>query len=187
MSIFQIASDYLWLGFTHVIPLGFDHIFFILSLFLLNSQLKSVILQCTVFTIAHSLTLGLTAAGWIPNYPEVIEVLIAVSILFTSIENIIHSKVNRWRIFIIFAFGLIHGMGFANSLNEIGIPSDRFISSLMFFNIGVESAQIMVILFAYYLVAKWFSHKTWYKERIVYPTSMIIACIAMYWAIQRIF
>ena len=185
MTFSETAGQYLHLGFSHVIPLGFDHILFILSIFFLNSDLRSVIIQCSVFTLAHSLTLGLTAAGYIIPEPRIVEPLIALSILFTSIENIIHSKINPWRLAIIFSFGLIHGMGFANALKDIGLPQTHFLASLLFFNLGVELGQVTIILAAYLLISRWFSQKVWYKERIAYPISSVIGCIALYWTIQR--
>jgi hypothetical protein len=186
MVVFENIIKYLPLGFTHVIPLGFDHILFILSLFFLNSKLKSVVIQCSVFTLAHSLSLGLAAAGFIIPNSNYIEPLIAISILFTAIENIINTKVNTYRLFIIFGFGLIHGLGFAKALSEIGIPNNQFFSSLLSFNLGVEFGQITIILLTYFVFSKWFSDKIWYKERIVYPISTIIAIIALYWTIERI-
>ena len=186
-SLADTAVNYLHIGFTHVIPMGFDHILFILSIFFLNSDLRSVIIQCSVFTLAHSLTLGLAAAGYIIPDPKIIEPLIAISILFTAIENLFHRNINAWRIMIIFLFGLIHGMGFAGALKEVGIPHEHFIGALLFFNIGVELGQITIILAAYSLVSRWFSSKDWYRNRIVYPISSIIACIALYWTIERIF
>ncbi len=177
---------YLQLGFTHVIPLGFDHILFILSLFFLNSKIKLVVKQCTIFTIAHSLALGLSATGFVISNSNVIEPLIALTILYTAIENIFQTQKNPFRFLIIFIFGLIHGLGFASALKEIGIPKDQFFASLLSFNIGVEMGQITIILLAYFLISKWFSNKTWYKERIVYPISSIIGCIALYWTIERI-
>ena len=177
---------YLKLGYTHVIPLGFDHILFILTLFFLNSKLKTVVLQCSVFTLAHSLTLGLVAFGlFMPNV-KIIEVLIALSILFTAVENIVTNTINPFRLLIVFAFGLVHGMGFANALLETGLPKEQFISSLLSFNFGVELGQLVVIVSAYFLVSKWFSNKVWYKERIIYPISVIIGCIAFYWTIERV-
>jgi hypothetical protein len=186
VDLIDIIKEYLRLGFTHVIPLGFDHILFILSIFFLTSNVRAVIIQCSVFTIAHSLSLALSASGYLIPNSNIIEPLIALSILFTAIENIIHDKVNPWRLLIIFLFGLIHGMGFATALKEIGIPETHFIATLLFFNIGVELGQLAVILSAYFLVSKWFSKKPWYKERIVYPISSVIGCIALYWTIQRI-
>ena len=182
----EIIKQYLQLGFTHVIPLGFDHILFILSIFFLNSKLKSVIMQCSVFTIAHSISLGLTAAGYIIPPSQIIEPLIALSILFTSVENIVHDNVNPYRLIIIFLFGIIHGMGFASALNEIGLPPSDFFTALFSFNLGVELGQVSIIIAAYLLIGKWFSKKTWYKLRIVYPLSSAIGCIAFYWTIERI-
>ena len=186
MSYFENIIRYIQPGFTHVIPLGFDHILFILCLFFLSSKIKSVVIQCSVFTIAHSLSLGLAASGLIIPNASIIEPLIALSILFTAIENIISNKVNPFRIIIIFAFGLIHGMGFATALKEIGIPKEQFIASLLSFNFGVEIGQIVIISTAYFLISKWFSDKIWYKERIVYPISSTIGCIALYWTIERL-
>lgn len=187
MAQIDIVKQFLPLGFTHVIPFGFDHILFILSIYFLNSKVKSVIVQCSFFTIAHSLSLGITAAGYIVPDTRIIEPLIAISILFTSIENIVHSKINPYRLLIVFLFGLIHGMGFATALNEIEIPKNNFLSALLSFNIGVEFGQITIIFLAYILVSKWFSKKVWYEARIVYPLSSVIGCIALYWTIERIF
>ena len=186
MSTFETINTYFQYGFTHVIPLGFDHILFILTLFFLSSNTKTVFIQCSVFTLAHSLSLGMAASGFIIPNANIIEPLIAVSILFTAIENIVHDKINPWRIALIFGFGLIHGLGFANALKEIGLPKNQFLSSLLSFNIGVELGQITIIFAAYFIISKWFSKKIWYKERVVYPISSVIACIALYWVIERI-
>ncbi len=186
MVIFSTALQYLSIGFTHVVPYGFDHLLFILSIFFLNSNLKSKAIQCSVFTLAHCLSLGLVVSGLIFPNNNYIEPLIAFSILFISIENIIQTKVNPHRLLILFGFGLIHGMGFATALKEIGIPKDLFFTSLLSFNIGVELGQITVLLAVYFLISKWFAHKTWYKERVVYPISCLIGCVALYWTIERI-
>jgi hypothetical protein len=186
MYFFETIIKYLQLGFIHVIPTGFDHILYILCLFVFSSNVKTVLLQCSVFTVAHSLSLGLAATGFIMPNSSIIEPIIAASILFTAVENIIHSKINAGRIFLIFGFGLIHGLGFANALNEIGLPKNQFLTSLLSFNLGVELGQLTVILAAYFLISKWFNKKHWYKERIIYPISSIIGCIALYWTIERI-
>ena len=186
MVIAEIIKQYLQLGFTHVIPLGFDHILFILSIFFLNSNLRSVIIQCSVFTVAHSISLGLSAADFMVVDTKIIEPLIALSIVVTAIENIVSEKVNKWRLLVIFLFGTIHGLGFASALKETGIDKSHFFLSLMCFNFGVEIGQVIVVLAAYYLISKWFSYKVWYKQRIVYPLSGLIGIIAIYWTIERI-
>lgn len=178
--------NYLGLGFTHVVPIGFDHILFILCLFFCNSKLKTVFLQCTIFTTAHNLALGLSASGVVIYNANLIELLIALTILYTAIENILFVKKNTLRYILIFIFGLIHGLGFATALKEIGIPKKQFLISLISFNIGVELGQITIILAAYFLISKWFSNKIWYIERIVYPISTLIGCVALYWTIERI-
>ncbi|CAK9254274.1 unnamed protein product [Sphagnum jensenii] len=151
----------------------------------IESQNFSVI-QCSVFTLTHSLSLGLAAARYIVPDPRIIEPLIAFSILVTALENLFHQRVNEWRLIIIFIFGLVHGMGFAGALKDVGIDTSHFISSLLFFNIGVELGQVTIILAAYFLVSRWWGERDWYKARVVYPASSIIACVALYWAIERI-
>lgn len=187
MTTTAIACQYLENGFIHVLPYGYDHILFILSLFFLDHKLRSVVLQCSCFTIAHSVTLGLCAAGYLSPDPRIIEPLIALSILFTAIENIVHHNVNAYRMLVIFLFGLVHGMGFATALNQAGLPQQQFIPSLVAFNAGVECAQLAILLLAYLTISKWFGHKPWYRERIVYPISSLIGCIALYWTLQRMF
>ena len=185
-TFIQIVKDYFQLGYTHVLPRGFDHILFIVGIFLLNSNLKSVIIQCSVFTLAHSITLGLAASGYILPNPQIVEPLISLSIFFVAIENILHNKINAWRLIVIFLFGLIHGMGFANAIKDIGLSKTHFFGSLLSFNIGVEFGQITIIIAAYFLIARWFGKKEWYYKRIVYPASGLIGCIAIYWTIERV-
>lgn len=186
MDLGTTAWHYLQLGFLHVLPLGFDHLLFILTLFFLNSELKSVLLQCTLFTLAHSISLGLSALGYWVLSSQVIEPLIALTILITAIENIAHSKVKGYRLMLVFVFGLIHGMGFATALREVGLPADSFFTALFSFNVGVELAQLSILLLAYFSIGKWFKDKEWYNIRIVYPLSSVIACIAFYLTIQRL-
>lgn len=183
----DVFGRYFILGYNHVIPYGFDHVLFILSIFFLNSKVRPVIIQCTVFTLAHSVSLGLAAADYIQISSAVIEPLIALSIVFTALENVMHDEVKPWRLGVIFCFGLIHGLGFAGALKEAGIPQGQFLSSLVAFNTGVEAGQVSVILVAYWLCAHWFSQRSWYKKFLVYPVSAGIACIALYWTIERIF
>jgi hypothetical protein len=187
LSKTDAVSLYLQLGYTHILPLGFDHILFILSLFLLNPKLKPVIWQATAFTVAHTITLGLSMYGLITPPSHIIEPVISLSIMFVAIENLITDKLKPTRVAIVFCFGLIHGMGFASALGQLGLPKNQFLLSLITFNVGVELGQLTIILAAWFLVGKWFSHKPWYRQRIVYPLSIIIAAIALFWTIQRVF
>jgi hypothetical protein len=187
LSRTDIFFVYLQLGFTHIIPLGFDHILFILSLFLLNPKLKTIIWQATAFTVAHSITLGLAMYDLVSAPSHIIEPIIALSILFIALENIFTDKLKATRILIVFAFGLIHGLGFAGVLTELGLPKREFFNALISFNIGVEMGQITVIMGAWILFAKWFHQKEWYRPRVVNPLSVLIAVVALYWTIERAF
>ena len=187
LSSKDVFYIYLQLGFTHIIPLGFDHILFILSLFLLSPKLKTIIWQATAFTVAHSITLGLAMYGKIQSPPHIVEPIIALSIFFVAVENIITDKLKPTRILIVFAFGLIHGLGFAGVLNELGLPKNEFLNALITFNVGVELGQLSIILMAWFLFAKWFNQKPWYRKWVVNPISAIIAIIALYWTIERAF
>lgn len=181
-----IAKQYINLGFSHVIPLGLDHILFILALILISENISSIFVQCSIFTIAHGISLGLSAVAIIMVNSKMIETLIQLTILFTAIDNINNKKSKKWRLVLVFIFGLIHGFGFANALKNIGLSDSHFLASLLCFNAGVELGQIAVIVFAYFSIGYWFSKKEWYKKRIVYPVSSLIACIALYWTFERI-
>jgi hypothetical protein len=187
LSRSDVGWMYLKLGFTHILPLGLDHILFVLCIFLLNPKLKSVIAQATAFTVAHSITLGLAMYGVIKPPTNIIEPVIALSIFFVAVENMLTDKLKPSRIIIVFIFGLIHGMGFASALTDLGLPKKEFVTGLITFNVGVELGQITVILIAWLLIGMWFSKKSWYKARIVVPISAIIALIAIYWTIERTF
>src|SRR5688572_20833229 len=113
MSKTDAAILYGKLGFTHILPLGFDHILFVLSLFLLSPKLKPVLWQATAFTIAHSITLGLAMFKVITPAPAIVEPIIALSIMYVALENIFSPRLKKSRIGIVFLFGLVHGMGFA--------------------------------------------------------------------------
>lgn len=182
MSIFRECVE---MGYKHVIPMGYDHILFILALFFFNSKLKTAVIQCSVFTVAHSLTLALVSCGFFNINTAFIESVIALSIFFVAFENTISKKLNPWRLVLVFIFGLIHGVGFASALNEFGIPRQEFVPALLGFNLGVELAQVSIILFCYFLIAKWSMDKPWYRNRLVIPVSLGISCIGLFWTIER--
>ena len=187
MSKTDAALIYLQLGYQHIIPQGFDHILFVLSLFLLSPKLKPLLFQATAFTVAHSVTLGLVMYHIFTPPANIVEPVIALSILFVALENIISPNLKASCIGIVFLFGLVHGMGFANSLGQLGLPQNSYLTSLIMFNVGVELGQITVILLAFFLLGKWFGERSWYRKVIVIPTSILIATIACFWTVQRLF
>jgi hypothetical protein len=187
MSKTEAALLYLKLGYQHIIPLGFDHILFILSLFLLSPKLKPVLWQATAFTVAHSVTLGLAMYHIITPPANIVEPVIALSILFVALENIFSRGFKTSRVGIVFLFGLVHGMGFANALGTLGLPQNAYLSSLIMFNAGVELGQVTIILMAFVILGKWFSNKVYYRKAFVIPISICIAITACYWTVERLF
>ena len=141
----EIVRQYLWLGYTHILPKGLDHILFVLGIFLLSPRLKTMLLQVTAFTIAHSITLGLSMYGIVSLPSRVVEPLIALSIAYVAIENLVTRELKPWRLALVFMFGLLHGLGFAGVLRELGLPRDEFLTALLTFNLGVEGGQLTII------------------------------------------
>lgn len=182
----NVVWFYLKLGVQHIIPFGVDHILFIVGLCLLSTNIKTILWQATAFTIAHSITLALSMKNIITLPSEIIEPIIALSILFVAVENIILSQLKAWRILIVFLFGLIHGLGFASALNEIGLPRNNFLASIFSFNLGVELGQVAIIGLVFLLIILPAGKKTWYKKAIAFPLSVVIGLIAVYWTVERI-
>ncbi len=182
----SLAGRYISLGFTHILPLGLDHILFVLGLFLLSARYKLLLWQVTAFTLAHSITLGLSMYGILSLPASVVEPLIALSIVYVAVENMLTTRLHTWRVVIVFLFGLLHGLGFAGVLNEVGLPQGEFILGLLTFNLGVELGQLAVILLGYIFVGKWFSQKRGYRTHVVIPASAGIALIGVYWTIERL-
>ncbi len=181
----EVIADYTVLGFTHILPLGLDHILFVLGIFLLSLQLAPILWQVSAFTVAHTITLGMTIYGLISLPTTIVEPLIAASIVYVGVENIVIGQLKPWRVAIVFCFGLLHGMGFAGVLGNIGLPESEFLTALLTFNIGVELGQLAVISLALVTVG-WFRNRSWYRQRIVIPLSALIAIIGAYWTVERL-
>ena len=181
----SVFLNYIVIGFEHIIPKGLDHILFVLGLFFLSMRFKPILLQVTAFTIAHSVTLALATLELVVLPASIIEPLIALSIVYVAIENIFAQNMTKWRVVVIFAFGLLHGLGFASVLGDIGLDPTQFITGLIAFNIGVELGQLAVIFVAFITVGIWFSKKDWYRKVIAIPASLVIAFIGFYWFIER--
>lgn len=177
---------YLKMGITHIIPNGFDHILFVTSLCLLSTKIKTILWQATAFTVAHSITLALSTKNIIVAPGAVVEPVISLSILFVAVENILLNELKPWRVLVVFFFGLVHGMGFASALNEVGLPRNNFFTSIIAFNVGVEIGQVVIILLVFGLLIAPFGKKLNFKKQFVYPLSIIIALIACYWTVERV-
>jgi hydrogenase/urease accessory protein HupE len=184
LSRLDIALNYLAIGFEHIVPKGLDHILFVVGIFLLSVQLKPLLLQVTAFTIAHTITLGLSIYGVISAPASIVEPLIALSIAYVGIENCLSSQLKPWRIALVFMFGLLHGMGFAGVLGEIGLPRSEFLTALITFNVGVEFGQLTVIACCFLLFG-WCRSRAWYRAVVVIPISLIIAITGLYWTWER--
>ncbi len=183
----EIAWQYTQLGFTHILPYGLDHILFVLGLFLLSVQWRPLLIQVTSFTVAHSITLGLSIYGVFSLPPTIVEPLIAASIVYVAVENILTSTLHAWRPFVVFGFGLLHGLGFAGVLHEVGLPRSEFLTGLITFNVGVELGQLAVITLAFGLVGYWGKDRPWYRARVIVPASGAIALTGLYWTVERVF
>lgn len=183
----DMVGDFIRFGFGHIIPEGTDHILFVVGIFLLSTKLKPILTQVTAFTVAHTLTLGLGAANIVRIPPSIVEPLIAASIAYVAIENIMRPTLSPWRPVVVFMFGLLHGLGFAAFLVDMEIPKEDFLTSLLSFNVGVELGQLTVIAACFLLIGIWFGNKPWYRQRIVIPGSLLISVIAIFWFFQRVF
>lgn len=187
MTAMEAFVAYIPIGFDHILPKGLDHILFVLGLFFFSARLRPLVWQVTAFTLAHTVTLALGSLGWVSVPGQIVEPLIAASIVFVAVENIFVRRMRPWRPIVIFGFGLLHGLGFASVLAEFGLPQAQFIPALLGFNIGVEMGQLTVIALAFGLVGYWFRDKIWYRGRIAIPASVLIAAVGSYWCVERVF
>ncbi len=187
VALEQSLIDYVVIGFEHILPLGLDHILFVLGIYLLSQRLKDLLWQVTAFTAAHTLTLGLAILGYVSVSPSIVEPLIALSICYVAIENLFHKQISTSRVVLVFAFGLLHGLGFAGVLSEIGLNQDAFIPSLIAFNVGVELGQLAVITLAYIIAGYWFGEKPYWNKLIRVPVSLLIALTGAFWVVERVF
>jgi len=184
--VYETIGNYIVLGFEHILPKGLDHILFILGLFFFSISIKPLLWQITMFTVAHTITLGLAMNGIINLPANIVEPLIALSIAYIGIENIFSKSLGKGRLLLIFAFGLLHGLGFASVLSDFGMPEEAFVTALISFNVGVELGQFTIIFVAFSLIAYWFANKPWYKKLIIIPISAVITLIALYWFYERL-
>ncbi|MDC8770361.1 HupE/UreJ family protein [Roseateles albus] len=181
----EIARAYTLLGVEHILA-GVDHLLFVIAMLMLVGFNRRLIWTISAFTLAHSLTLASSAVGWLVLRPPPVEAAIALSIVLVAAEAL-HSRqtiARRWPALVAFLFGLVHGLGFAGALKEIGLPDQHLLIALLTFNLGVEIGQLMTVAAAYVLwrlTARW----PWAaKARTV--LLYMIGAMAAYWSLLRI-
>ena len=182
---------YVTIGIGHILPGGFDHILFVMALFLSSRRIRDLVIQVSTFTIAHTVTLGLAAAGYISPSPAFVEPVIAASIAFVAVENLLVDGMPRWRPVVVFVFGLVHGLGFAGFFGELSLPKGQFLAGLVGFNIGVELGQLSVLVLAFCATGllrqglRRAGRIEQYRTYVTKPASLAIALTGAWWAVER--
>ncbi len=190
-SRFQVAQTYLTLGIEHIL-FGYDHLLFVLALVLLIQGGWRIAQTVTAFTVAHSLTLIATSLDLIALPRKPVEVCIALSIVFLAVEIVKAQPeqrrlAERWPWLVAFAFGLLHGFGFAGALAEIGLPHGEVPTALLAFNVGVEVGQLVIVAFGLsvlWAVSRFAANAL---RRGVAVSAYAIGVIAAYWLFARAF
>ena len=184
-SGWMVVVTYLKLGVEHII-LGVDHLLFVLALILIAPNLRELIKAITAFTAAHSITLAAATLGFVHVPPKPVEATIALSIVLVAAEALHGQRTlsRSWPALVAFLFGLVHGLGFAGALREIGLPQQHLSIALLTFNAGVEIGQLFVVTLAFGLyraLARW---PTFVMART--PALYAIGTIAAYWSFGRV-
>lgn len=188
---FENVGTFIDFGFQHILPQGLDHVLFVVALYLNARNWPSLLLQVTTFTVAHTITLALASTGIVSAPGEFIEPLIAISIVMLALEAILFKRANVWRLPVIFAFGLLHGLGFG-SVMKAYLENADFSAGLIGITIGVEAGHLLVLVatgvvaFAARLVFKAASRPQLYRPAFVIPVAAAIALIGLYWTLQRV-
>jgi hypothetical protein len=185
-SAARTALRYLWQGVLHIVPLGLDHILFVLALALLSLRWRPAVLQATAFTVAHSITLALAVTGAVALPASVVEPLIALSIAVVALENLVSVEARWWRLGLVFSFGLLHGLGFAGVLQELGLPDERLAVALLSFNVGVELAQVAIVAVAFGVAAMWQRTGLLAEVPMRKRLSLGIAAVGLFWTVERL-
>jgi hydrogenase/urease accessory protein HupE len=189
-SSWSIAATYLKLGIEHIL-LGIDHLSFVLALLILTNGAWQLIKTVTAFTVAHSITLVLSTVGAVNVPSKPVEAVIALSIVFVAAEILRTRRgevglVARVPWIVAFAFGLLHGFGFAGALSEVGVPEGHIPVALFFFNVGVEIGQLLFVAVALALIAGARRIRLAWPRWAELVPPYAIGSVAMFWAIQRV-
>ena len=181
----EIVQAYGMLGITHILS-GYDHLLFVFSLLFLVGFHRRLVATISAFTLAHSITLATSALGWLTLRPAPVEASIALSIMLVAAEALRtrETLARRWPAFVAFVFGLVHGLGFAGALKEIGLPQQHLLLALLTFNVGVEIGQLMMVALAFGTVML-LRRQPWFLQARR-PALYAIGILAAYWTLLRI-
>jgi hypothetical protein len=182
----QTFLRYIPIGFDHIVPKGLDHILFVLGLFFFSIHLRPLLMQVSAFTVAHTITLAAASLGYVSVPASIVEPVIAASIAFVAVENILSKGESPLRPLVVFCFGLLHGLGFASVLGEFGLPQTGFLAALIGFNVGVEIGQLAVIALACALFGYWMRPPALHFAKLSFVASLAIAAAGTYWFGERI-
>ena len=186
-AVTDVITTYVHSGIIHIIPDGLDHILFVIGLLAYSLSGRALIWQVSLFTVAHTLTLGLASLGWVTISGDVVEPLIALSIAWIGIENMRQKKpgLRLSRAVVVFGFGLLHGLGFASVLSDFGLPNTAFIVGLVSFNVGVEIGQLLIVLPIFFAI-KALRLSPWaFRRGFQLPVSVAISAIGLFWVAER--
>jgi len=181
----EIARAYGLLGVEHILT-GIDHLLFVIGLLFLVGFNRRLLWTITAFTAAHSLTLASSALGWLVLRPPPVEATIALSIVLVAAEALHRRETlaRRWPALVAFLFGLVHGLGFAGALKEIGLPDNHLLVALLTFNVGVEVGQLMTVAAAW---ALWRVAARWPQLTLARTAALYgIGSVAAYWSWLRV-
>jgi hypothetical protein len=181
----SVFAQAIVLGLTHIVPKGLDHMLFVVGLLLLTTNARAILIQVSAFTLAHSITLALGVLGAVSIPAAMIEPLIALSIVYVGVANLCSSSLARERVVVVFLFGLLHGLGFAEALASLELSGGNWLATLAGFNLGVELGQLVVIASAALVLAVLRACAIDHRAVVVRPASIVIALAGMLWAIER--
>ena len=185
-GVFAVLRKFIPAGIHHIL-IGPDHLLFLVGLLLLGGSIRRLAMVVTSFTIAHSITLSLAALNILTPPARLIEPAIALSIVYVGADNLLARGGRDVRAWIAFAFGFIHGFGFANVLREMELPSRALGWSLFSFNIGVEIGQLLVVVAVASAFAAIRSRSEWAGRQLVFAGSVVVIAAGSFWFIQRVF
>lgn len=191
-SVWSVFTSYFRLGFEHILE-GWDHLLFVFALFLLVRNPWRLVGAVTAFTLAHSITLALATLGLLRVPGPPVEAVIALSIVFLALEILRHtddrprlSEQQPW--IVCFCFGLLHGLGFAGALSEIGLPSGDIPAALLAFNLGVEVGQLAFIAALSFAILIWrLVVRDVSNKSATTLTAYGIGCVSIYWLVERVY